>query len=230
MRTDIGRYAILPEWLLDAGVSSHAIRLFGLLAAKYADREGSCHPGRQALAAQMGVSVDTIDRAGKELVKAGALVISERWDAAGDRATNSYMLCFLPPGGRTDAATVAAPMRHKPDPLEPEILIPSESPKRAKSLSNPRRPFTAEDKAAFLEEFRGLPDVEGSIRKAMNSPGYQFGTDKYGHVRDWLLRDAERERRSHGTVGRNVRPGAQPQLPRSQAPGTHPGRAPDLVV
>ena len=53
---------------------------------------------------------------------------------------------------------------------------------------------------------RGLPDVEGSIRKAMNSPGYQFGTDKYGHVRDWLLRDAERERRSHGTVGRNVRP------------------------
>ena len=55
MRTDIGRYAILPEWLLDAGVSSHAIRLFGLLAAKYADREGSCHPGRQALAAQMGV-------------------------------------------------------------------------------------------------------------------------------------------------------------------------------
>lgn len=33
MRTDIGRYAIVPEWLLDSGVSSNAIRLFACLAS-----------------------------------------------------------------------------------------------------------------------------------------------------------------------------------------------------
>jgi hypothetical protein len=227
VRTDIGRYAIVPEWLLDSGVSSNAIRLFACLASKYADRDGQCYPGRKRLAEDLKVtSTDTVDRAAKELVAVGAIAITHRPDD-----TNVWELRFVPcghlaagerPPSRTDAALTR--------PTQPEILIPSESPKRAKSLSNPRRPFTSEDKAAFLEEFRGLPDVEGSIRKAMNSPGYQFGTDKYGHVRDWLLRDAERERRSHGTVGRNVRPGAQPQLPRSQAPGTHPGRAPDLVV
>jgi len=206
-------------------------KLVMLKLADHADDEGrNAYPSVPTMAREAGCCERTVQRTLRELAGKGLICVT-------DRATRYKPTCYAVVLSGVTAAqagvtstTFRGDTAKSPEPSIEPSMIPSESPKRAKSLSNPKRPFTAEDKAAFLEEFRGLPDVEGSIRKAMNSPGYQFGTDKYGHVRDWLLRDAERERRSHGTAGRNVRPGAQPQLPRSQAPGTHPGRAPDLVV
>lgn len=101
------------------------------------------------------------------------------------------------PGGQPLLLTEPVPITRKPT--------------RAKSLANPRRPFTAEAKEALREELgHRVPDFEASVRKAMNSPGYQFGADKLGHVRDWLLRDiasAERGAGNRGTTRRNPEQG-----------------------
>jgi hypothetical protein len=128
VRSDIGPFSVLPEWVLHAAVSDRAVRLFALLG-RYADRNGEAFPGRSTLAKTLRASVDTIDRAMRELVSIGAVAIDARYDDAGDRTTSLYRLRFAPPGvaapmrlpGRTDAATggrppaatVAAPVRHR---------------------------------------------------------------------------------------------------------------------
>jgi hypothetical protein len=106
----------VPTWLLDAAVSDRGIRLFALLT-RYADREGRGFPGRRALAERLRCSVDSVDRALRELVDARAVRIEERWDVDGDggRLTNDHHLLEHrdEDPGRTDAVlpsrTGAAP-------------------------------------------------------------------------------------------------------------------------
>ena len=106
----------VPTWLLDAAVSDRAVRLFALLT-RYADREGRGFPGRRVLAARLRCSVDSLDRAMRELVTAGAVRVEERWNVDGDggRLTNDYFILEHrdEDPGRTSAAppgrTCAAP-------------------------------------------------------------------------------------------------------------------------
>src|SRR5205807_836298 len=83
---------------------------------RYADREGRGFPGRRVLAERLRCSVDSIDRALRELVDVGAVRVEERCDVAGDggRLTNDYHLleqraearscAGAAPPGRTGAA------------------------------------------------------------------------------------------------------------------------------
>lgn len=98
--SDIGPFAMVPEWLLDAGVSGNAIKLFAVLHRH--EGEGGIYPSRKRLAAKMGCSVDTVDRVIKELAEAGAITIQHRRDEHGDPATNFYVLHFVRPGSRTN--------------------------------------------------------------------------------------------------------------------------------
>jgi hypothetical protein len=112
----------VPTWLLEAEVSDRAVRLFALLT-RYADQEGRGFPGRRTLAERLRCSVDSIDRALRELVGAGAVRIEERWDVDGDggRLTNDYHLLehqhqdpgrsSAAPPSRMGAAPPAAPVR-----------------------------------------------------------------------------------------------------------------------
>lgn len=106
-------FASIPEWVLyHEDLSPQAIRLYGVLD-RYA--EGRCFPSRKRLANQLGVkSVDTVDRALRELQDAGAVSVTPRFDEAGDPTSSLYTVHFLPAlgvaahsggGGRTDAAT-----------------------------------------------------------------------------------------------------------------------------
>jgi hypothetical protein len=99
IKTD-ARFALIPEWLLDNAALSHAaIRLYCVLD-RYADAEGHAYPGRALLAERLGVkSVDTVDRAIKELVAAGAITVTRRYDDAGDPTSNLYILHRYPPEG-----------------------------------------------------------------------------------------------------------------------------------
>jgi hypothetical protein len=103
VKSDIGRYAIIPEWLLLSGASPRAIQLFAILACRYADREGVAWPSRKRLAEDMRASPDTIDRTIKELCAIGALVVTRRKSEEGDFDSNVYFLKF--------ACTVAAETR-----------------------------------------------------------------------------------------------------------------------
>lgn len=110
------RFAIVPEWLLDADVSDTAIRLYAVLL-RYGQSSGARMPGRATLARRMRrKSVDTVDRAMRELVAIGAVVVEHRYDGP-QRLTNRYHLHARQPntlrgvseatdgGGRADAAT-----------------------------------------------------------------------------------------------------------------------------
>lgn len=141
------RFAIVPEWVIDAGISDCAYRLYSVLL-RYGQSSGQRMPGRATLAARLRKSsTDTVDRALKELVGIGAVRVEHRRRATGENLTNRYHLMATPPGGtqratragssgggrtvaatpgRTDAAGVAADLR--PDPVVPTQKNPPPAP------------------------------------------------------------------------------------------------------
>lgn len=94
------RFAIVPEWVIDAGVSDCAFRLYAVLL-RYGQTSGQRMPGRALLAARLHKSKDTVDRALKELVAAGAVVVEHRRRGRVN-LTNRYHLMSTPPAARRD--------------------------------------------------------------------------------------------------------------------------------
>lgn len=149
------RFAIVPEWVIDAEISDCAYRLYSILL-RYGQSSGQRMPGRAALAARLHKSSkDTVDRALKELVRAGVVVVEHRC-RDGRHLTNRYHLMSTPPAargvsagdggrisaatrrsgrngaatpGRTAAARVAASVR--PDPVVPTENPPPSPPRVA---------------------------------------------------------------------------------------------------
>jgi hypothetical protein len=141
------RFAIVPEWVIDAGISDCAYRLYSVLL-RYGQTSGCRMPARATLAARLHKTcTDTVDRALKELVGVGAVVVEHRRRATGEHLTNRYHLMSTPPGarptgldsapagggriraatpGRSHAATVAASVR--PDPVVPTENTPPPAP------------------------------------------------------------------------------------------------------
>lgn len=76
------RFAIVPEWVLDAAVSDFAFRLYSLLL-RYGNGSGSRMPSRQTLAQRLRRSVDAIDRAMRQLAEMEARLAETegRWPA-----------------------------------------------------------------------------------------------------------------------------------------------------
>jgi|SRR5450631_1480769 len=65
------RFAIVPEWLLDATVSDAAMRLYAVLL-RFGQTSGARMPARSTLARRMHKkSTYTVDRAMRELVELG---------------------------------------------------------------------------------------------------------------------------------------------------------------
>ena len=68
--TQMGPFSIVPEWVLERGLSPTALKLY-IVLARYADWEtGIAFPARDTLAERMKSSEKTVDRAVKELVAA----------------------------------------------------------------------------------------------------------------------------------------------------------------
>lgn len=97
-------FAIIPTWVLDADVSAQAIRLYCILR-RYADATGYSFPSRARLAERLHVKdVQTVDRALKELVGLGAVVVVPRYED-GRQITSGYRLVSVPQVGRGTSAT-----------------------------------------------------------------------------------------------------------------------------
>lgn len=83
-------FCIIPEWVLYAPISSHAVRLYGTLQ-RYADKDsGQCHPSRKTLAEKCGLSLSSLDRALGELIELGAIKKQQRVSSNGDWTSNIY--------------------------------------------------------------------------------------------------------------------------------------------
>lgn len=158
------RFAIVPEWLLDAEISDAAVRLYAVLL-RYGQTSGARMPGRATLARRMRKKcTDTIDRAMKELVAMGAVSVEHRKDGR-QRLTNRYHVRTHRPGrkfaatpsdaaggsrtdaargGRRNAAGVAAKLRPNPEQLTQSSSTqtpppPSSSPEAEKSRARPEK-------------------------------------------------------------------------------------------
>jgi hypothetical protein len=76
------RFSMIPEWVLDAGISDKAIRLYCVLA-RYADNETHrAFPSRETLAKRMGCHAKSVDRAASELLKIGAVTKKQRHNSS----------------------------------------------------------------------------------------------------------------------------------------------------
>jgi hypothetical protein len=134
--TSDGYYAIVPEWVLDAGVSGNAVKLYALLR-RYADKaSGEAHPSRRTLAARMGFQrTASVDPIITELIDAGAVCTFERWTEHGDRDSNGYHVKSVRPVGvvRSTApqvvrgsgpGVVRETVQQEPQSVEPQSLEP----------------------------------------------------------------------------------------------------------
>lgn len=160
------RFAMVPEWVIDADIGDCAFRLYAVLL-RYGNTSGTRMPSRSTLARRLHKrSVDTVDRAMRELVALGAVRV-ERRTREGVQLTNRYHVRTTAPsassgGGtraatgrtvaaptsRTDAAEVAADVR--PD---PESFTESTSP----------RPEDLADECRRLRRSLGLPAARWSV-------------------------------------------------------------------
>jgi hypothetical protein len=101
------RFAIVPEWVIDAEISDSAFRLYSVLL-RYGQSSGARMPSRATLARRLKKrSVDSVDRAMRELVTVGAVVV-ERRRRGRQNLTNRYHVVTSGPGGRSPAATGTA--------------------------------------------------------------------------------------------------------------------------
>lgn len=95
MKSDIGPYSIIPEWLIGR-VSPSALTLFALLG-RYANRDDEAWPSYATLAKRLGTSRRSVINWMQELENVGAVEIQSRRDETGDHGTNIYSLRYANP-------------------------------------------------------------------------------------------------------------------------------------
>ena len=183
------RFAIVPEWLLDADIGDAAVRLYAVLL-RYGQSSGARMPSRATLARRLHKkSTDSVDRALKELVAIGAVAIEHRYDG-GQRLTNAYHLRTSRPaqsapepppkgggrknaatragrggGGRTDAARVAADSGHDPE----HLTQSTSSSRQARPVGRP--PAQVEEEIAYECEIESWPEFVAEIQQLRRHAG-----------------------------------------------------------
>jgi len=162
LTTDIGQYAIVPLWLVQSEISPMGLRVFALLAGKYANRlTHECWPSLQRIADDLSVHRNTVKAAIAELVEHQILTRRHRSEQ-GLHTSNHYTLRFTPPAslsrtvqcptpdstvshGRTvQCPTVGQYSVHKPESSEPESLNQRESIAPAENRLTPKAPALVE--------------------------------------------------------------------------------------
>ncbi len=102
-KSDTGPFSLIPEWVLDSGVSDRAVRLYCVLA-RYADKDGEAWPSRGLLAERLKCSRDSVDRAVRELVDVGALHREHR-TRNGAHTSNLWTIMRVAAGSRPRSRT-----------------------------------------------------------------------------------------------------------------------------
>lgn len=134
-------FAIAPDTVLFARISMNA-RLLWIVLQRHSDPEGRSYPGRKRLAKILGCSEDTVTRAKRELVAAGLLTVTERYDEAGRRTTDDLFLRHARrKNGGTGSPVFAATNSNavELEPEEPEVgaSAAKPSPRRAPTDTTP---------------------------------------------------------------------------------------------
>jgi molecular chaperone DnaK (HSP70) len=196
------KFAIIPDWVLDAAVSDRAIRVYCILA-RYADNETlQAFPSRDTLARRANCNAKAITRAVDELVAIGA-VIKEHRKSGDAYQSNLYTLRRVGPNltlgrdnGDPRVGSDLTPGRVSDDLL---TITTELEPKNDNHLTKKPQPKTADDyqpseaiTADFEERYPGLRlDIElEKFRDHHMANGSQF-KDWDRAMRKWLRQASE---------------------------------------
>jgi len=100
--SDVGTFAMVPEWLLESGVSTGAVTLFAILACYANSKTKICWPSRTLLASRLKVSPNTIDRWKADLVAVKAISIRQQNTPTTGQTSNKYYLLYRDPLHRSE--------------------------------------------------------------------------------------------------------------------------------
>lgn len=94
-------FAILPESVLFAAISSNAVRLYCILRRRADEKSNACYPSQKYLADSMFCSTRTVQRALDELIKIGAVTVEHRMIDGTDAYTSNmyYLHATIAQGG-----------------------------------------------------------------------------------------------------------------------------------
>lgn len=117
------RYAVIPEWILDADISDRAVRLFGILD-RFAGTNDGAWPSRSTLAKRLrNCSVPSVDRALAELEAIDAITVERRKRADGSFTSSLYRLWPT----NMELPTTSLLRGHLVSPVRPPSLTSDES-------------------------------------------------------------------------------------------------------
>lgn len=209
--TDIGPFAMVPEWLLYSGVSTNAICVFATLH-RFSDKVSSeAYPGREKMAELTHLSVSTVDRAVKELQVIGAVTVTPRYEG-GRQTANLYHLHFV--RGRVITGDDHVVVTDEDGGVitrdeQNDSHIERESEERETSS---KRRLVKEITAEFVESMirlHPLVNVRAEIARAKDHPAYKPNGNPQMYIRNWL----NRESRTAEWKQRNLRDRRTPGQP-----------------
>ena len=158
-------FAIVPEWVLFADISDAALRLYAVLL-RYGQSSGQRMPSRAVLASRLRKrSKDSVDRALKELVRVGAVVVQRRRDGnrQPDQPLHRPQHAASSPSG-TDGTSGAGGRRRTAEPpasrSRPARVAANLRPprKRQEVAAIVRPPLAARDAATLAADLRPNPE------------------------------------------------------------------------
>jgi DNA-binding transcriptional regulator YhcF (GntR family) len=145
--TQMGPFSIVPEWLLDRGLSSTALKLY-IVLARFADWEtGIAFPSRDTLADRIGATPKTIDRLVKELVDAECIEKHSR----GRYASAKYRVFQVDPRGtkmsseETEMSGEGTKMSEREDKNVHLTITTEQEPLKQKPLNDIGKPKNADE-------------------------------------------------------------------------------------
>jgi hypothetical protein len=94
-------FALIPEWVLYADISSAAKVVYCVLH-RYANSDGKCFPSRKSISGKAGIGLSTLDRAIDELVALGAVKVARRTNESGSPTSNEYTVILNRPLSKLD--------------------------------------------------------------------------------------------------------------------------------
>ena len=147
LESQLPPFAMVPRWIIQhTGLTSGAVRVYACLADMANRDKHSAWPSHRTLAIKSNMSVSSIRRHLKDLVKVGALIIEPRFKEDGiSQTSNIYTVVYKPvnkmdksvtknKGVFTNEQGPYSPVDNKEEPIEQEPIDIKERIKEARQV------------------------------------------------------------------------------------------------
>lgn len=174
MNSDVGPVVVMPGWIISNPDIPHpAFRLYAVISLRLAMHGTEGTPSRETLAADLGASLDTVDRYTRILVKAGALALTK---SAGKINKITVCLCHPQPShlAHTYPESVTPNATHAGGGLR--LNIPQDKPWILKDKPNSSR--KPHQEPLYIRESIGVVS-SSTVRTARPMPRFHAAWDRY---------------------------------------------------